>query len=409
MANFLTPAVLQVSDASANPLAGAKEYVYATGTTTLLSLFSNEALSTPQANPMIADSAGVFPICFIAETKFKVILKSSADVTLYTRDPVFSTGRADNVSAANVTFDGTGIGFSSTNVQAAIVELYGSVAHLSGASFTGAIAVSGNSTGTLVSATSTDSGSVAGPSFETYRASTSPAAADILGEHLFFGRGSTGVKKLYASVTAVLTDPTLSSENGELTLRTTLASTIADRVHIRAGAYMDGATGGDKGVGTFNATALYAQGVRVGGMPDAVLEDQKTVSTTGGNFASGAWRARDLNTEVRDAYGLITLASNQFTPTVAGWIEWQAPAFKVNLHQSRLYNVTDSVAVAVGASSASGSVEFVTSTSNGGGAVVAGKTYRIEHQCSTTNAAGFGNACSFGTEVYTRVLFYRTD
>lgn len=403
MANFLTPAVLQVSDASANPLAGAKEYVYATGTTTLLSLFSNEALSTPQANPMIADSAGVFPICFIAETKFKVILKSSADVTLYTRDPVFSTGRADNVSAANVTFDGTGIGFSSTNVQAAIVELFGAVAHLSGANFGGPVGA------TLLTATSTDSSSNTGPFIIALRASASPAALDFIGAFLLQGKNLLGTTIVYGAVGGQITDPTTGSEDGIIYAQTYVGGVNSDRWYTGAGFYMAGATGGDKGAGTTNATAAYAQGVRIGGAPDAILEDQKTVSTTGGNFVSGAWRTRDLNTEVRDVYGLITLSSNQFTPTVAGWVEWQAPAFKVNLHQSRLYNVTDSAVVAVGASSASGTVEFVTSTSTGGGAVVAGKTYRIEHQCSTTNAAGFGNGCSFGTEVYTRVLFYRTD
>lgn len=136
MPQYLSTPLFQASDASANPLVGAKEYIYQTGTTTLLSLFSDELLTTPISNPLIADSAGVFPLCFIAETKFKVVLKTSADVTLYTRDPVYSTGQADVVSASNVSFDGTGIGFSSTNVQDAIVELYGSGVTLSGGSST---------------------------------------------------------------------------------------------------------------------------------------------------------------------------------------------------------------------------------------------------------------------------------
>lgn len=150
------------------------------------------------------------------------------------------------------------------------------------------------------------------------------------------------------------------------------------------------------------ATAPEWTGV---GTPDVVLEDQKSAGSGGGTFTSGAWRTRTLNTEVRDANGLCTLSSNEFTMTVAGWVEWSAPGSGVGRHQTRLYNVTDTTVVAYGTS------EDVTSNiqtiSTGGAAVVAGKAYRIEHQCSFT--ATFGTAANFaGTEVYTRVKFWRT-
>lgn len=123
MSQFLTPIFLQGADSSANPLTGAKLYIYQSGTTTLLSLFSDDALVSPIANPIVADAAGVFAGAFLEETTFKAILKTSADVTLYTRDPVYSIGQADDVSAANVSFDGTELGFSSDNLQDAITEL----------------------------------------------------------------------------------------------------------------------------------------------------------------------------------------------------------------------------------------------------------------------------------------------
>jgi hypothetical protein len=87
-----------------------------------------------------------------------------------------------------------------------------------------------------------------------------------------------------------------------------------------------------------------------GGAPNAIMEDQKASGINGGTFTSGAWRTRDLNTEVRDHYGLTSLAANQFTPTVAGWVEWSAPACKIGVHQSRLFNVTDGVEVTAGTS-----------------------------------------------------------
>ncbi|RVB00504.1 hypothetical protein EN912_18565, partial [Mesorhizobium sp. M7A.F.Ca.CA.004.02.1.1] len=117
-----------------------------------------------------------------------------------------------------------------------------------------------------------------------------------------------------------------------------------------------------------------------GGAPDAIMEDQKASGINGGTFTSGAWRTRDLNTEVRDPYGLISLASNQFTPTVAGWVEWSAPACKIGVHQSRLFNVTDGVEVTAGTSEQTDNGnDFTQTRSIGGAPVVAGKTYRIEH------------------------------
>ncbi len=146
-----------------------------------------------------------------------------------------------------------------------------------------------------------------------------------------------------------------------------------------------------------------------GGAPDAVLEDQKSFGIDGGTATSGSWQTRTLNTEVRDVYGVISISSNQFTPTVDGWVEWAAPAFGVNNNQSRLYNVTDATAVAYGnAGIARTSDDDNDSVSQGGGAVTGGKTYRIEHRVAASRATdGYGQAAGFGgTEVYTRVRFW---
>jgi hypothetical protein len=156
-----------------------------------------------------------------------------------------------------------------------------------------------------------------------------------------------------------------------------------------------------------NAGATAPEWAGGGGAPDAVMEDQKASGTNGGSFNSGSWITRTLNTEVRDPFGLISLASNQFTPTVDGWVEWECPAQEVERHQSRLFNVTDAVAVQSGTSAIdSHNNEPSVTISAGGGAVEAGKTYRIEHRCSTGSATGFGTASGFGTEVYTRVKFW---
>ena len=50
----------------------------------------------------------------------------------------------------------------------------------------------------------------------------------------------------------------------------------------------------------------------------AVICDQKSNNTDGGTFTSGAWRTRDLNTELCEAEGLVSSSSNQFALSAAG-------------------------------------------------------------------------------------------
>ncbi|TIO26943.1 hypothetical protein [Mesorhizobium sp.] len=160
-----------------------------------------------------------------------------------------------------------------------------------------------------------------------------------------------------------------------------------------------------------NSGATAPEWVSLTGAPDAVLEDQKASATEGGTFTSGAWRTRDLNTEVRDPSSLVSIAANEFTPTVAGWVDWSAPASNVGQHKTRLFNVTDATVAGVGSSEQSAGSADTQNRSFGGAPVVAGKAYRIEHQCSSTAATlGFGRASGFATtvEVYTRVQFWRT-
>lgn len=364
MAQYLGSSIQQSLDSSSNPLSGGLMYVYQSpGTTTLLSLFSNEALSTPAANPIVADSSGTFAPVYVAETSAKLVLKTSAGVTVRTVDPVYSVGQADDVSAANVSYDGTAIGFSSTNLQDAIAELSTSFI--------------------LAPPTTVDN--------------TLPRFNGTYGQ-----LQTTGI---------VVADTSYDvSGIGQITQTATGANTIPNGTTAqRPGSP---ATGMLRYNTTLSRLEYYNSGwlpVGNGGAPDAVLEDHKTPGTAGGTFTSGAWRTRTLNTVIRDPFGLITLSSDEFTPTVAGWVEWLSPAHEVSAHQTRLYNVTDTTATGYGHSSNLVNGNFCNNLSQGGAAVVAGKAYRIEHYCTATKSTtGFGTAFSQGVEVYTRVRFWRT-
>ena len=74
-----------------NPSDGALLYFYATGTTTLKTTYSDESLSTANANPVVADSDGVFSdIWMDGSTRYKVVLKDKNAVQIWEADPVIS-------------------------------------------------------------------------------------------------------------------------------------------------------------------------------------------------------------------------------------------------------------------------------------------------------------------------------
>jgi hypothetical protein len=106
----------------------------------------------------------------------------------------------------------------------------------------------------------TDAGAAAGPVLELKRDSASPAAADVLGQIKFTGEDSASNSDVYGQVSAVIDDPTTTSEDGRLAFATVVAGTLSDVLHMGVGLYMDGATGGDKGADTVNASAYYVNG-----------------------------------------------------------------------------------------------------------------------------------------------------
>lgn len=81
-------------------------YFYITGTSTPTNTYSNSTLVTPNANPITLDSAGRSPtdIFLDPNTTYKVVLNDSAEVTVWTKDPVVDP--AANVSAAFAVYPG---------------------------------------------------------------------------------------------------------------------------------------------------------------------------------------------------------------------------------------------------------------------------------------------------------------
>ena len=142
----------------------------------------------------------------------------------------------------------------------------------------------------------------------------------------------------------------------------------------------------------------------------AMIADQKAHDVHGGTFTQGAWRTRDLNTEISDVDGIVSISSNQFTLQAGTYtIEYQSVFMETNGTATRLYNITDSSIVSIGM------ILYVSASDSTGGtppgmAVVTisgAKVFEIQSSCNTSQVNyGYGHSASLGSDsptIYTLV------
>jgi hypothetical protein len=114
-------------------LNGGKLYFYESGaSTTPLTTYSDSALATPHANPVVADANGVFPEIYLQEgVAYRVVLKNSGETTTYfTLDDIYAVQLTSSAFHTQVyetvtnpkRYGGTGTGAAdeTTYVQQAI-------------------------------------------------------------------------------------------------------------------------------------------------------------------------------------------------------------------------------------------------------------------------------------------------
>lgn len=144
----------------------------------------------------------------------------------------------------------------------------------------------------------------------------------------------------------------------------------------------------------------------------AMICDLKSTATQdGGTFTSGDWRTRDLNTEISDADGIVSISSNQFTLGAGSYlIRWSAPAFGVSKHAARLYDITADANIHNGSVERCNTSYLHTNRSHGAARVTitADNVYEIQHRCSTTRTVnGLGPATDFAPNVYAIVEIFK--
>lgn len=97
--------VFTALDNSGNVCSGCKLYTYDAGTTTPAATYSDISLLTPHANPVVMDSAGR-AVIYLPASSFKFVLKTAADVTLWTVDNVASVAVSQTQLGEVFTFGG---------------------------------------------------------------------------------------------------------------------------------------------------------------------------------------------------------------------------------------------------------------------------------------------------------------
>jgi hypothetical protein len=155
------------------------------------------------------------------------------------------------------------------------------------------------------------------------------------------------------------------------------------------------------------ATGLKWAAPAGGSIQCAQFFDQKSATTQGGTFTSGAWRTRDLQTSQFNNITGCSLASNQITLAAGTYkVNCTAASFDTESTQARFYNITDS-AVEIGGTSenvSGGDAVQINGLVNGYFTITGTKVFELQHQTSTTKATnGFGAAVGFNTEVYSTV------
>lgn len=146
-----------------------------------------------------------------------------------------------------------------------------------------------------------------------------------------------------------------------------------------------------------------------GGSPYILIIDRKTSGTDGGTFTTGAWRTRDLTIIASDDKGIAQLAANQITlPKGAYRLRASAPAFSVDAHQARFYNITNTTEIALGTSESAGTGIQTRSIVSGKLFIGVSSVFELQHRCGSTQATnGFGKAAAWGNEVYSMVELWK--
>lgn len=165
--------------------------------------------------------------------------------------------------------------------------------------------------------------------------------------------------------------------------------------------------------GTLGSSVVFPAGGTGNPISVAVIADEKSTSNAGGNLNT-TFSQRDLNTELSDPDGIVSISSNQFTLGAGTYlITWSCPAYKVNRHITQLYDVTSTNVLTEGQTAFSGSATDEQQSSTGAfvHTISSNNVYEIR-QATQTARSNDGGGLELGgnftvNNIYTYVVIYK--
>lgn len=129
MAEIFRPPFLQVESSAGVPVSGAKLYFYQAGTTTDQAVYQDSGLTTPHAQPVVADANGIFAAIYLSATTYKVVLKDASGVTIATYDNINTTASSNSVLDGSFRVQNTAdttkqIAFSASSITAGTTRTF---------------------------------------------------------------------------------------------------------------------------------------------------------------------------------------------------------------------------------------------------------------------------------------------
>ena len=171
---------------------------------------------------------------------------------------------------------------------------------------------------------------------------------------------------------------------------------------------------GTIGSGTIGSSVIFPAGGTGNPISVAVIADEKSASTNSQTLNT-SFTTRELNTELSDADGIVSISSNQFTLGAGTYlITWSAPAYKVNRHITQLYDVTSTNVLPEGQTAFSGAATDEQQTSTGAAVhtITTNNVYEIQHIVQTARTTDGGGIALGGTggganNIFTYVTIYK--
>ena len=145
----------------------------------------------------------------------------------------------------------------------------------------------------------------------------------------------------------------------------------------------------------------------------AIITHEKANNTHGSSISNSSYATRELNTEVADPDGIVSISGNQFTLQAGSYlIDSMSIIHRGNASQSRLYNATDSSVVQYGMSvhSSDGNSGNVLSPVVARVTIGSAKAFSIQSRVSNSDGENSGLANNFGnTQIYTIIKIFKEN